>query len=395
MIKLILILPSNLFPLPLRNNVTNRYAGLDHLRALAIIIVFFWHYRQGDCPAWVDTIGLFGWTGVDLFFVLSGYLIGTQILKPIARGGSFSYKEFYFKRSLRVFPAYFTVLLLYLFIPAFHERDGMAPLWKFITFTQNLGLDFGAFSHAWSLCIEEQFYLCLPLIVSLLLYFKLGSKTIWVFLGIFLLGFVLRYFSWQYLVAPFYNAPEQEGFGIAYFKWIYYPTYTRLDALLCGVAIASLFLFKPEIKDRLMQYGNRLLLLSVALIGFAVFICYPLMSFRTAIWGYPLVAVSYGLMVLSALCTSSFLYKYSWKVSRVIAMLSYSIYLTHKQMIHLTREWLSGTSVAPDSNMMFYICALTCFFAGLILYLAIEKPFLKLRDKYLANNKQLSLASEQ
>ncbi len=359
-----------------------RYAGLDHLRALAIIIVFFWHYRQGDCPDWVDKIGHFGWSGVDLFFVLSGYLIGTQILKPISQGGHFSYKDFYIKRSLRVFPAYFTVLLLYICIPAFHERNNMAPLWKFITFTQNIGLDFGAFSHAWSLCIEEQFYLILPLIISLVLFLKGGQKAVWIFIGIFLLGFIIRALSWHYLVSPSF---ETETFPSAYYKWIYYITYARLDGLLSGVAIAAIFLFRPLWKVQLTKYGNLLLLLSIAMAVTAYFFCNPLMSHRVAIWGYPLVSLTYGIMVLAVLSPNCILYRYGSRISQIIAILSYSIYLTHKQVIHLTREWLQDSSIPQESNLMFCICMLTSLLAGCILYLAVEKPFLMLRDRYFIN----------
>src|SRR5215210_1521742 len=137
-----------------------RLSGLDHLRALAIILVFIWHYRQWDKPDWTNSLGSFGWTGVDLFFVLSGYLIGGQLLKKSTKGEKISLRKFYFSRFLRILPAYFVVLTLYFLIPGFKAREGLPPLWKFLTFTQNFGLDqhkYRAFSHAWSLCIEEQF----------------------------------------------------------------------------------------------------------------------------------------------------------------------------------------------------------------------------------------------
>src|SRR4051812_26454241 len=91
----------------------NRLAGLDHLRALAIIIVFVWHYIQLGHPDWLVPIGEFGWTGVDLFFVLSGFLIAGQLFRKMNMNEPLSYSEFYLKRSLRIFPAYLAIVILY------------------------------------------------------------------------------------------------------------------------------------------------------------------------------------------------------------------------------------------------------------------------------------------
>src|ERR1700761_5545897 len=113
-------------------------AGLDHLRALAIVLVVIYHYNMFGHPAGLyEHIGNVGWTGVDLFFVLSGYLIGGQLLGRVARHQPVNYGEFYFKRLLRIIPAYLVVVLLYLTIPAFTERSTLPPLWRFLTFTQN------------------------------------------------------------------------------------------------------------------------------------------------------------------------------------------------------------------------------------------------------------------
>jgi peptidoglycan/LPS O-acetylase OafA/YrhL len=206
-----------------------RFSGLDHLRALAIIIVFVYHYSLfGHPPGLYDYLGSWGWTGVDLFFVLSGYLIGGQLFARIARDQPVSYGEFYFKRSLRILPAYFAVVILYFTIPAFTERSHLPPLWRFLTFTQNFGLDLsteGAFSHAWSLCIEEQFYLLLPLLIIAL---GTRKKAVWLLPVLFLLGFAIRSVMWYEVL------PKQPDFGKAYYEFIYYPTWSRLDGLLAG-----------------------------------------------------------------------------------------------------------------------------------------------------------------
>src|SRR5438105_6302359 len=145
-----------------------RQPGLDILRALAIIVVVIYHAALFGfkLPGRVDR---FGWIGVDLFFVLSGYLIGGQLLAPLARDQSINLGRFFARRALRVMPAYFVVLAIYIFLPSWREYPEMYPWSKFLLSVQNVGLHGGtAFSNAWSLAVEDQFYLFLPFILLFL-----------------------------------------------------------------------------------------------------------------------------------------------------------------------------------------------------------------------------------
>jgi len=83
-------------PQPVTAQITDKHKllGLDHLRALAIIFVFFFHYKFFGHPAWEPAITSFGWTGVDLFFVLSGFLISGQLFSTIAKGKTISMPDF-------------------------------------------------------------------------------------------------------------------------------------------------------------------------------------------------------------------------------------------------------------------------------------------------------------
>jgi peptidoglycan/LPS O-acetylase OafA/YrhL len=108
----------------------------------------------------------FGWIGVDLFFVLSGYLIGGQLLAPLARNQRITLGRFLARRALRILPAYLVVLGIYIFLPSWREYPEMSQPWRFLISVQNIGLHGGtAFSHAWSLAVEDQFYLLLPLVL--------------------------------------------------------------------------------------------------------------------------------------------------------------------------------------------------------------------------------------
>ena len=145
-----------------QQNHQERLHGLDHLRALAITLVFLFHYfiLSGGQPAWLPETAQFGWTGVDLFFVLSGFLISSQLFAQIKKGQHISFKDFFTRRFFRIVPAYLVTVALYFYFPFFREKENLPPLWKFLTFTQNIGLnlkDNGTFSHCWSLCVEEHF----------------------------------------------------------------------------------------------------------------------------------------------------------------------------------------------------------------------------------------------
>ena len=364
----------------------NRFAGLDHLRALAIILVFIFHYDIFGHPEGLSFIGRFGWTGVDLFFVLSGFLIGGQLFAKMARQENISYGEFYFKRFLRIVPAYLFVLAIYLLFPGFKERSELPPTWKFLAFTQNFGLDIihqGAFSHAWSLCIEEQFYLVFPFFIIGFANRKADHKAGWLIPIVFLFGLAVRLASWRLLVQP------SSSFGLAYYRFIYYPTYTRLDGLLVGVILAALYHFRPNSWQKVTRYGNPLLLVSLLLLvglWWADHNDYQY-KFEGAVFGFPLLSIVFGLSVLGALSPSGVLYRYSSRVMRLIATLSYSIYLTHKQLIHLTHQVLEKYGISKDSYTAFWVAVITSFLGGWLLHLLIEKPFLRLRDRFLSLRK--------
>ncbi|WP_143306490.1 acyltransferase family protein [Chitinophaga vietnamensis] len=366
--------------------------GLDHLRAFAIIFVFIYHYgRLFGSPERVTAIGKFGWTGVDLFFVLSGYLIASQLFARIAQGKGVALKEFFIKRFFRILPLYWFILGLYFLIPAVHEREGLAPLWKYLFFVQNIGLDLrvhGTFSHAWSLCIEEQFYLVLPLALTALLYFKSLRKGIFIILALFVAGFFIRSLCWDYYM--YQNAHTDSGWAYWY-SLVYYPTWCRLDGLLAGVFIAAAYQFKPALKARVEPYGNALLLLSLAILTGAYFVCVQERSYGASVFGFPLVSIGYAVMLMGAISPASILYRFRSRISATIAALSYGIYLSHKIVLHLTQDYFSGWNIDRKSMLMFGICLITSFAAAWVLNKLIEKPFMRVRDHVLRKGRQAAM----
>jgi peptidoglycan/LPS O-acetylase OafA/YrhL len=362
----------------------HKLIGLDHLRAFAIFYVFIYHYSiMFPSPEWLYPIGKSGWTGVDLFFVLSGYLISAQLFAKIDRQQDISFREFFLKRFFRIIPAYLVVVALYFLFPLLREREAPAPLWKYLTFTQNLGLDLrtqGTFSHAWSLCIEEQFYLFLPLILIGLVYLKAIRHGAMLLLFFFVAGFSARVWVWYTYLD---SLVIEDGFWAYWYKLIYYPTYSRLDGLLVGVSIAAVFQFRPHLKQWLQHYGNYFLFMGICILVGAYYICQEQVSFSASIFGFPLISIGYGCIVIAAISPKVFLYRFRSEITFSIASLSYALYLTHKIMVHVSQELLSKLPVPKESGWMFILCMITSVAGAFLLNRLIERPFLQWRDKLL------------
>ena len=333
-------------------NIHQRFYGLDHLRTLAIIFVFLFHYfiLSGGQPEWLPEFAKFGWTGVDLFFVLSGFLISSQLFAQIKQGQFISFKQFFLKRFFRIVPAFLFTIGLYFCIPFFREKETLPPLWKLLTFTQNFGLnlkDFGTFSHAWSLCVEEHFYLFMPLTLILLQFTKQLKQSYWLLIALFLFGFAIRIYSYNQFYLP---RIEEGNSWVTWYKYIYYPTYNRLDGLLVGVSVAGIYQFMPTAWTKIAKFGNLFIVLSLILLTCAYFLCYDQTTFNASIFGFPLIALGYGFLVVAAVSPTSFLYQWNSKVTAFIATLSYATYLTHKGVIHMTHQLLSNYII--DNNLM-------------------------------------------
>jgi peptidoglycan/LPS O-acetylase OafA/YrhL len=107
-----------------------------------------------------------------------------------------------------------------------------------------------------------------------------------------------------------------------------------------------------------------------------------------AIFGYPAISIAFGALTLAALSPSCLLFRFSSSFTRWIATLSYSIYLTHKQLIHLTHRALHPYGIGEDSYTAFFISIAVALLGGWALHLVVEKPFLRLRDRVIARHKK-------
>ncbi|GEN77180.1 acyltransferase family protein [Chryseobacterium hagamense] len=362
-----------------------KFIGLDHLRAIAILLVLLYHYRMFEHPDWVDDIGWIGWTGVDLFFVLSGFLISNQLFFEIRDHRSIRLKIFFTKRFFRIIPPYLFTLCLYFCFPVFREREVLPPLWKFLSFTQNFGLDVilkGTFSHAWSLCIEEQFYLVLPILLLLLIRLKKIKYLKLIIASVIISTILLRIFSWNEYVLPYLKTPD---FWKEWYMNIYYPTYTRLDGLAIGVLIGFLFQ-SSTFRTIVNRNGNLLVFAGLTAVVFSLWFCRDPYSGQASLFGFTLVAVSYGILVTGAVSGTSFLSRKSNNITAQLAMLSYSVYLSHKGVIHLVQMLLEKTEIPVAGTSGLVICFIFCILAGLSYRYCIETPSSRIKNKILKSS---------
>ncbi|TDF37507.1 acyltransferase [Alteromonadaceae bacterium M269] len=357
----------------------NRLPGLDLLRAIAIVWVMLFHALRIGTPS--REFSIYGWMGVDLFFVLSGFLIGNQLFKSISQRHELNIREFYISRAFRILPAYLVVMSIYFLVPLTQEGRGLQPLWQFLTFSVNLFIDSkysNTFSHVWSLCVEEHFYVVFPIIAMLFMNRGGAAKVIILSLVIIAFGMYLRSDIWL-------NELGSGPFVRLYIEKIYYPTYTRLDGLLAGVLLATLKVFRPQLWGATMKHANKILFVGFSGLALAVWIFQNRFGLLGTVIGFPILSFSLAFIVAGASSSKSILGMYSVPGASVIATLAYSLYLTHKSVFHIVRSTI-GTQLSSNGYQEFFVYSMAVFLVAIVLYVTVERPFLKLKVQFLAWN---------
>ena len=354
-----------------------RLPGLDLLRAIAVVWVMLFHsFLVGGLGPDLKWLERYGWMGVDIFFVLSGFLIGRQVLAPLARGERLSFGDFYARRAWRILPAFVVVLAIYVALPQWREADGLAPWWMFATFTFNLLVDYGtqqAFSHAWSLCVEEHFYLVFPALAVFMAKRPSVAKFVGLCAFVVVAGVAVRAGTWLHYDAV---QPDRPWFV----EDLYYPTWCRLDGLLAGVVLAVIAVYRPATWERLMRSGNAFLMLGVA--GMAL--AFWLFAQRTGLVGnavgWPVLSWSIACLVVAGASSRSWIGRRALPGAGWIAAISYSLYLSHKLVFAaVDRTW--GDALVGQGFATFAVYAVATLAGGAALHYAVERPFLRLRER--------------
>lgn len=258
------------------------------------------------------------------------------------------FKRFYLNRAFRILPAYLVALAIYFLFSEVQEGRGLQPLWKFLTFTQNLPQDLRAntFSHAWSLSAEEHFYLILPAILFLVFNNRRQRRGLYQLVA---------------LVAP--------GRGVSL------PQLGRIR----GTAI------RPPPTGRGVEVSLLVAGLAVLFGAYQLFggyIISPQFStLATTLAGFPLISLGYGLAVVAALSPGSLLHRFQFKPMAWLATMSYAIYLVHKMTNHWINENLTDY-VGLNDGAIFATCLIAAVAGGFVMHLIVEKPFLALRARF-------------
>lgn len=370
---------------PVKTQVQSRNLGLDLLRLFAVLLVFGNHLspppeahpltrglRQG-VEAWMRG----GWVGVDVFFVLSGFLVSGLLFTEHRRRGSVRIGTFLLRRGMKIYPAFWVLMLATVaFIWPWLQGTSIA-LWDFaseVLFIQNYAGH--VWIHTWSLAVEEHFYLLLAALVWWLQH-RNGksarsdpfSSLPWIFTGVAAGCLALRLLAC--LQHPEFSA-----------RAVQFPTHLRIDALLFGVLLSYLTHYH-QLGDRLRSFRPEWrLLLGCLLLAPPFFLERDSQRWLT-VFGYNLFYIGSGLLVLAANEVKS---TSSWVLQKLgeLGAASYSIYLWH--VFVNEGFWKLSWAQAHAGSRTFWLIYLLSFTLGALLFgylmaRVVELPVLKLRER--------------
>jgi peptidoglycan/LPS O-acetylase OafA/YrhL len=256
----------------------------------------------------------------------------------------------------------------------------MEPWWKFAAFFMNVSINYAdnaAFSHAWSLCVEEHFYLVFPLLAWAMMRRPSVAKFSVVCVCVVLAGIALRSGTWLH------NTALDEAGGPSrnwFVEDIYYPTWNRLDGLLFGVVLAVLRTFRPALWQRLQANANVLLVVGLVVMAFAFWLFRDRVGFLGNSIGWPVLSLGLALLVCAGTSAHCWISRRALPGMGWVAAASFSLYLTHKAAFHVTQD-LFGEQLEGRGVVAFVAYAVAALGVGAVLHYLVEKPFLTLRGR--------------
>lgn len=352
-----------------------RIRSIDFLRGLAVILVICRHIIFEPF-----FIGI-GWVGVDLFFVLSGFLVSNLLFKEYETTGNVKPIRFLIRRGLKIYPLYYLMISLLFGILVYREPTYYsvyaANLPNELMFLQNYRYDKVLIGHTWSIAVEEHFYLALTILLFLFAQFKLIKNKVFFNIlsaAIFLLCLNMRY-----------NIVHVKGAEMSFGDYLI-PTHLRMDTLWVGVFLAYHYNFSKEKFIQIFRKGGWL---GLGLIAPLVASNYGLEKPFLATLGLSIIALSFGgtLAALIAHEDSEALLKrlFGTKFVDIIAKIgtfSYAIYLFHMMIIWYIEPFKSSgphNTWASRANFLI-VFGVTCL-VGLLATKYIEQPILRWRDR--------------
>ncbi len=348
----------------------NRNILLDVLRALAILMVFTGHtVLSYGSPAALSPLQ-FGGTGVDLFFVLSGWLIGYQLFSELNKYGNIDVKRFWIRRWMRTLPAYYAVLI-FTIIQLTVTKDNFTFPFNYFIFTQNYDYPLSFFTISWSLCVEEQFYLVIAPAIVLLAKVKANTRTSILFFLLFLPS-LFRELDW-------YSSASE--------------THVRWDCCIMGIILANFKSSYSKLWEKALAFAP-----VAASISLLIYLCFYYFRWNPSEYisdpSKLVLAILFGSWVLWANKHSELTHFWGSSIVMYVSTRSYAIYLLHPDALAVTKRLL------PEAHFMVYISfafILSCLVSE-VLYRLIELPGMKLRSKYAfskSRKKEMNLSDNE
>jgi peptidoglycan/LPS O-acetylase OafA/YrhL len=376
-----------------------RLIQFDIIRGLAVFLVLNGHplnHSASPGKLWrlAQAWHQFGWTAVESFFVLSGFLVGGLLFKELRARGSFDTRRFIIRRGFKIWPSYL-VFVAFLFVLLAWQKGGLVAsfkeLWPNIFHVQNYCA--GPRGHTWSLSLEEHFYLALPLLFYLLCRQRKNGTTLlhtfpWIVLAVAVACLAMRWLT------PVRIDSVDERVFMQGARWThYYPTHMRIDSVFFGVLLAYWFYFHPARLGAVARYRRTLLLIGTALLAPMVF-----WSLWTAGWisviGYTMAYLGYGCILVAFLYTKPgdgllgrALASRPARVVAFIGLYSYPIYLWHIDAAQerlndvLATGWLGGLPAELHWALFMTLYVVLAVTAGVVMGKLVERPSLALRDR--------------
>ena len=346
--------------------------ALDGFRALAVLAVLLYHNGTSIFPG--------GFLGVDAFFVLSGYLITTLLVLEWQADRGIRLRAFWGRRARRLLPALLVTLVLvgvyaYLAVPADElsriRGDGIATLlyvqnWQLVFTHQSYFEQFVSPSplrHAWSLAIEEQWYLVWPMVIAGLLAVTRGrlARLIPIVAGLALASATLMFVLYQRDGDP---------------SRVYYGTDTRSQTLLIGAVLALVLLWRGAPQRR----WSRGLVEGAGILAAVYVVVLFVRLDDTSAWAYrgglSLAAVAFGMVILAAVQPSGLVLRrvLSWEPLRLLGLISYGVYLYHWPIF----LWLTPSRTGLEGTTLLLVRFGITLVAATASYVFVEMPVRRL-----------------
>ncbi|HEX3346148.1 MAG TPA: acyltransferase [Polyangiaceae bacterium] len=372
----------------------NRFPALHGMRVIAILSVIAYHVtwifmaEQGimlDPAFFTQSLAIF--FGMDLFFLLSGFLIGSILLRSIATTGVQHIKRFYLRRIFRTFPSYYLVLTFLVLAFGLTHNQRHHLVWEYVYGTNFMPLDRGqtVMFWGWSLALEEQFYLTVPLLFFVLKRLRTIRTRLALVGVLWLAALVVR------LVIYYRGAPwnDMELYGQVYFR-----THTRFDLLIAGILVALVHQrWSKEITAWLKAPFHRVLLALPALaclwvlLRGAAELPEHAQILRMFLWGTVTSLMYFGLVPLALYGEGWIVRALSLPLFRRLATLGYGVYLVHIPIIDHIMVPAGRAAQARHYPMLLVLpgALASTFLLSLavayLLHVVVEKPSLRLRDR--------------